>query len=107
MFFFTLHTLCSHNGNFPCEAVPQYHEIVARGWESKSVEEQQSQANLASAPPRPQLSAEQRAQESRREGLMLARCQVLAQLKAVSNPRRREMLERALADLQTQLAHLG
>jgi len=56
---------------------------------------------------KPRLSAEQLENRRRRANLLLARAQVLQQLEASSNPRHRQMLETALADLDSKLAELG
>ena len=80
---------------------------MARGWESKSVEEQQSQAASMSSRPRPALSPEQLASERRKHGLILSRQRVIQQLEAAHNPNHRKMLENALADLDAQLTQLG
>ncbi len=80
---------------------------MARGWESKSVEEQQAQADLMPSKAGPPPSGEQAAKNRERQGLMLARSRVLQQLETAANPRHREMLERALADLDAKLAQLG
>jgi hypothetical protein len=80
---------------------------MARGWESKAVEEQQSQADSASTKVRAPLTAEQMAKERKQQGLMLARRRILQQLEMARNPRHREMLHSALADLDAQLAQLG
>jgi len=77
---------------------------VARGWESKSVEEQQAQAVSIPSPAKLQLTPAQIASQRRRQGLMLSRQYVLRQLEAVQSPRHREILQSALADLDTQLA---
>jgi hypothetical protein len=79
---------------------------MARGWESKSVEEQQSQA--ASEPktgPRP--TPDQLARQHQRQGLLLSRSRVLQQLETAQNAHHRQMLEGALADLDAQIARLG
>jgi len=75
---------------------------MARGWESKSVEQQQEEAATAKTRGAP-LTPEQKASEKSRQGLLLSRQRVLQQLEAASNPRHRQMLETALADLDTQL----
>jgi hypothetical protein len=80
---------------------------MARGWESKSVEEQQAQAGTPVQKPRPPLTPEQRLQKRKQQGLLLARRNVLQQLEAAQNPLHREMLQRALADLEAQLSQLG
>jgi hypothetical protein len=79
---------------------------VARGWESKSVEEQQAQAVSAPSPPKPPLTPAQIASQRHRHGLILSRQRVLQQLEAAQNPRHREILKAALADLDEQLARL-
>jgi len=79
---------------------------VARGWESKSVEEQQAQAISTSPPATQPLTPAQIASQRRRQDLMLSRQHVLQQLKAAQNPRHRELLQSALADLDVRLAHL-
>jgi hypothetical protein len=75
---------------------------MARGWESKSVEQQQEEASSAKTRGAP-LTPEQAAAKTRRQGLLLSRQRVLQQLEAASNPRHRQMLEAALADLDVQL----
>ena len=80
---------------------------MARGWESKSVEEQQAQVPDRSAAPRPQLTPEQRALLRKQEGLLLSRKQVEQQLQQAVHPARRQMLEAALAEIDRQLAKMG
>jgi len=80
---------------------------MARGWESKSVEEQQSQAAETSRHINPPLSAAELAQKRHRERLALSRKHVRSQLDSAQNPRHREMLQVALADLDARLAQLG
>ena len=83
-----------------------YNLFVARGWESKSVEEQQSQAASRHSPAQPPLTSAEIASQRQRQGLMLSRQHVLRQLQAAQNPRHRELLNRALADLDAQLARV-
>ena len=72
---------------------------MARGWESKAVEDQQQEAE--------RRRAENRIRESsatdRRRTVELARAQTLSLLGLVRTPAQREALERALADLDAQL----
>lgn len=75
---------------------------MARGWESKAVEQQQEEAASSNAG-RTQRSAEQIAEDQRRQNLELSRQRILQQLQVACNPRHRQMLERALADLDAQL----
>jgi hypothetical protein len=84
----------------------RYNSCVARGWESKSVEEQQAQAASTPSPAKPPLTPAQIASQRHRHGLMLSRQHVLQQLQAAQNPRHRDILQSALADLDEQLARL-
>ena len=77
---------------------------MARGWESKSVEAQQSEAMQKSSEVRPRLSPEAADQARRRETLRLARQRVLQQLENSQNSRHRSLLEQELADLDRRLA---
>jgi len=79
---------------------------MARGFESKSVEEQQAEAKREPASNQ-RLTPEQIEGRRKRDGLLLSRKNVQSQLNSVTNPVRREMLERALAELDRQLAALG
>ncbi len=78
---------------------------MARGWESKSVEAQQDAAE-AKAPAGPPITPEEAARRERRATLMLARRRVLADLQSACAAAHRAMLERAVADLDAQLAAL-
>ena len=84
-----------------------YNLCMARGWESKAVEEQQAEASSKPDPAKVRLEPEQVATQKQRQGLLLARQHVLQQLQAAQNPFHRKMLEAALGDLETQLARLG
>jgi len=77
---------------------------MARGWESKAVEQQQEEAASKTAATGVSLTPEQLATEHRRQTLLLSRQQVLQQLQVACHPRHRQMLESALADLDVQLA---
>ncbi len=79
---------------------------MARGWESKSVEEQQAEALETKSEHKRPLSAPEAARARKREGLLLSRKHILDEMQSSQNPRRREMLERALADLDSRLAAL-
>jgi hypothetical protein len=80
---------------------------MARGWESKAVEEQQAEAAATPDPTRVRIGPEQAAKQKQQEGLLLSRKRVLQQLQAAQNPFHRKMLETALGDLDAQLARLG
>jgi hypothetical protein len=94
----THHGICVDSG--------RYNSWVARGWESKSVEEQQAEAGITPSPARPPLTPAQIARQRQTQSLLLSRQHVLQQREAAPNPRHREMLQSALADLDTQLARL-
>ena len=79
---------------------------MARGWESKSVEEQQSAAG-AQVESKQRLTPQQAAQKQAREAIELSRRLVLQQLQAVENPRHRQMLEMALSELDERLTRVG
>jgi hypothetical protein len=76
---------------------------MARGWESKGIEQQQEEAASKKSNTGISLSAEQIARQQKRQGLELSRQRVLQQLQAACNPRHRQMLEAALAELDGQL----
>jgi hypothetical protein len=79
---------------------------MARGWESKSVEEQQSAASTQ-VESKQRLTPQQAAQKQERDAIGLSRQRVLQQLQEVQNPRHRQMLETALSELDRRLARLG
>ena len=79
---------------------------MARGWESKSVEEQQSAASTQ-VESKQRLTPQQAAQKQERDAIGLSRQRVLQQLQEVQDPRHREMLEIALSELDQRLARLG
>lgn len=79
---------------------------MARGWESKSVEEQQSAANTQ-IESKQRLTPQQAARKQAREAVELSRRRVLQQLQSVENPRHRQMLEMALSELDERLTRMG
>lgn len=85
---------------------------MARGWESKSVEDQVQQSEAATpgkeakAKHKRQLTPAQVEVHRRREVLILSRVRVQQDLKISSNPRYTDQLNRALADIEAQLAAL-
>jgi CMP-N-acetylneuraminic acid synthetase len=80
---------------------------MARGWESKSVEAQQAEADdKRQGELREKMTPEQGTSFRERETLRLSRQQVLQQLQASSNPRHRKLLEEALASLDEKLKSL-
>lgn len=80
---------------------------MARGWESKSVEDQVAEAEAAKqARAKPQLSDKERTKETERQSLLLSRAQIANRLKLATNPRYRTQLEVALKHLDAQLKDL-
>jgi hypothetical protein len=81
---------------------------VARGWESKSVEEQiserQSESETSGKKKPSRFEIEQRA---KREGILLARSRTLTALESTQDKRYRALLERTLAHLDSELKKLG
>ena len=79
---------------------------MARGWESKSVEQQQEEATSSTQQYSKPLTPEQIAAKQKRKGLELSRQRILQQLEVASNPQHRTMLEAALAELNAQLSRV-
>jgi hypothetical protein len=82
---------------------------MARGWESKSVEQQQEELaeqrkNAREAPRGAPASPASQRRTRQRDGLLLSRQRLTQQLQAACNPRHRQMLEHSLAELDRQLA---
>lgn len=81
---------------------------MARGWESKSIEDQIGDAEAAKEDQAKQtLSQQGRALEGQRQNLLLSRIQIMGRLKAATNPQYRTQLEAALQDLEKKLSDLG
>ena len=80
---------------------------MARGWESKGVEEQQAEFTKTSKNDNNRLPAAELAKQQQLRGLQLSRNHVLQQLQSAQNPRHRALLEAALADLEAKLAQLA
>jgi hypothetical protein len=77
---------------------------MSRGWESKSVEEQQSQADQ----PKPSKAAQQAEEADRKrriQSLEMQRERILSE--RTSSPHRRSALAYALADIEEKLSELG
>ncbi len=77
---------------------------MSRGWESKSVEEQQAEATRPKDSSKARLTPEQAARKREKDSLLLSRKGVLQQIQSTRNLRHRDMLEAALADLDAKLA---
>ena len=80
---------------------------MARGWESKAVEGQvQEFESKESRTQKRQLSQDQKEVRRKLEILLLSRARVEKELQSSANPRYREQLNRALIDLDAQIAKL-
>jgi hypothetical protein len=79
---------------------------MARGWESKSVEQQQAEASQAGSSPRSRISPEQAARLRQLDGLRLDRSRILQQLQVSRDARHRRVLEAALSDLDIRIQFL-
>jgi len=77
--------------------------FMARGWESKSVEQQQEEFASNKGGAKVPLSSQQIAAEHERNGIELSRQHILQRLQVACNPRHRQMLEAALAELDRKL----
>jgi len=77
---------------------------MARGWESKSVEQQQDEKAAETNKNGQQLTPDQRKLNRRREGLLLSRKRLVGQLETSTHPAHRHMLELSLAEIDRQLA---
>ena len=95
------------NRPVPSRVCARYNQVVARGWESKSVEGQiasfESERRVLS---KQQPTREQIERERKREALLLSRKRVLHDLEQARIPQRRKMLEASLAHLDAKLAEL-
>lgn len=79
---------------------------MARGWESKAVEEQQLERERRAAPAEPRLALD-RQREAQRRTLELARARALDDLSRASNDTHRDLLRRSIAALDSQIAGLA
>jgi hypothetical protein len=77
---------------------------MARGWESKSIEQQQADALTERKSTRPRLTSAEQELNRRREGLILARKRLADQLQSATRPEHRQMLQRSLTELDRQLS---
>src|SRR5258708_12334788 len=77
---------------------------MARGWESKSVEDQIGDAQAEKdARSKPFLSPSEREQRTRKQSLLLSQSQILSRLKVAQSARYRAQLEAPLKHLETHL----
>lgn len=80
---------------------------MARGWESKSVEDQiNAREEAAAVNAGPKRSPEELELQARRDGLQMIRTRTLTSLQAACDSRYRAHLERVLADIDAQVRNL-
>ena len=91
--------------NPPQRRISWHTRAVARGWESKSVEEQVESAEPKKArSASKELTPEQQARQKELEGLQLSRTRIVRELEAATHPRHREQLTAALKFLDDKIA---
>lgn len=78
---------------------------MARGFESKSVESQQEEAQRKKSIKAP-ISAEEQERQSRKAGLELALARTQAEITAACKPAHKEMLKLRLEAIQAQIRDL-
>ena len=80
---------------------------MARGFESKSVQEQWQEAEAAAdARKKPRKSAEEMDRDKKREGLELSRRRIAREIETTTSDARRTQLRAALAHLEDELQKL-
>ena len=77
--------------------------MMARGWESKSVEAQQEARERDSANRAANVDPDEAARLERRKTIELTRARALADLAKATSPAHRQMLEAAIRALDEQL----
>ena len=80
---------------------------MARGWESKSVQEQIAAARVREGDTKPKLTPEQLAVAKKCDSLLLHRTRVLRDLENCRDERYRQTLSNGLAYLEAELVTLG
>ena len=79
---------------------------MARGWDSKAVEEQIEASHNETVAPKDQPNGEDAARKRERQGIDLARKRLLRRLEDAQNPAYQKLLRDALAELDAKLAVL-
>ena len=83
-------------------------KYMARGWESKSVEEQQNEAAAITSAEQKDIITKKKAERARKlQGLTLMRARVKEQLERSQNPRYVEVLRSELEQIDKQIQELG
>lgn len=79
---------------------------MARGWESKGVEQQQEEAARGRTPARPPLTPAERERQQKRRQLELALARTQADCQTACRPAHRDMLRLRLEAIQAALREL-
>ncbi len=85
----------------------RYNQLMARGWESKSIEAQQDEAASRTTSEKPRLTSQDAARLRETETLRLSLRNVLQQLERSQDARHRGMLEKAKDDLERRIRELS
>ena len=88
-------------------AAGAYNLLMARGWESKSIEAQQEEAAEKHTPAKPRRTPGETARLREKESLRLSLRNITEQLTRTRDERRRAVLEQARTDLELRLNQLG
>lgn len=79
---------------------------MARGWESKGVEDQIAAAEERKAGPKSARTPDELERESRRQGLLLSRTKIVRDIENACDDRHRASLQQALDYLDAQISAL-
>jgi hypothetical protein len=76
---------------------------MARGWESKNIEDQQEQAKMSTTGTKMQIDPQEQERNRKKRGLELALSKINSDLNNCRDDRHKQMLESAKADIDRQL----
>ena len=83
-----------------------YNLVMARGWESKSVESQMESAKDEKPVTGPQATDKEKQVQRERQRLLLSRTYVLRQIESSTNEKYTQSLRQALSDLEEKIAKI-
>ena len=93
--------------DLPSEIAEDYNQRVARGWESKSVEDQIGAAEAKKEVRRKRAPTDDEIEQlKRKEALLLERARIIREMERAYKRRHLVVLERGLAHIETELAKL-
>ena len=79
---------------------------MARGWESKNVEDQQELAKMGNTGTKMEIDPQEQVRNRKKRGLELAMAKINSDIANARDERHKQMLESAKADLDRQLKTL-